>query len=458
MSIISFITPGLIPLESLTIMGLSAKASTTPIGRFGTGLKYAFAVLARHGVDVGIQFPDGGTGTLVSGEGFFRGTPYTKLALVEEPTSGDELSVTHKLPFTTQLGQDWKLWMAVRELKANTEDEGGRVIIGLPDKGECAGHTVISIESDLLTEVLADWQFYFQPNPLPLFSANNIQVFSDPTEGRRGIYSRGYLIHPLNDSLYSYNFLGHVVLSEDRLAANTWLLRNQCLDAIYSTPWAVDTRIFEESDWFECNQDFATASLKIWIEWIDMHGIVVRENLRDPVKQMRAMLEEVSIPPQPLNDYQARIAKRAFALLPFDVDAPEFLGGISQYGFSTQDLIVLPNPINLENSLKAILNWAMDYYADSFISGLSLSLIANSYGFRTDRHPLLGEGCPSHEPVVTTEPDPEPDMSLPDPTTLDDDEQHDYYAENQNDISNRDPISDLGAPAPHNPDADDKNF
>ena len=42
-------TPGLIDLRAFTTFGVNSKPnSKNPIGYFGTGLKYAVAVLARH--------------------------------------------------------------------------------------------------------------------------------------------------------------------------------------------------------------------------------------------------------------------------------------------------------------------------------------------------------------------------------------------------------------------------
>jgi hypothetical protein len=45
---------GLIDLRAVQIMGLNAKESKNPIGQFGTGLKYAIAVLLRNNCSVSI--------------------------------------------------------------------------------------------------------------------------------------------------------------------------------------------------------------------------------------------------------------------------------------------------------------------------------------------------------------------------------------------------------------------
>src|SRR5690606_31422269 len=47
------VTPGLLDIRSITTFGLHAKPGTnTPIGKFGTGLKYAIATLLRLGCKV----------------------------------------------------------------------------------------------------------------------------------------------------------------------------------------------------------------------------------------------------------------------------------------------------------------------------------------------------------------------------------------------------------------------
>jgi hypothetical protein len=61
--------PGALDLRALTIMGMNAKPNTdSPIGYFGTGLKYAVAIALRHGLTLTIW---DGAGTVL--EFFTRG-------------------------------------------------------------------------------------------------------------------------------------------------------------------------------------------------------------------------------------------------------------------------------------------------------------------------------------------------------------------------------------------------
>jgi hypothetical protein len=111
---------GTLDLRALTVMGMNAKTSEGAIGYFGTGLKYAIATLKRYDCDIHISDGAGNAWTVESRPTTFRGQEFKELVL--EPTSEGEPIV---LPFTTDLGKDWELWMALREIESNMRDEGG---------------------------------------------------------------------------------------------------------------------------------------------------------------------------------------------------------------------------------------------------------------------------------------------------------------------------------------------
>lgn len=124
-------TPGTLDMRAFTTMGMSAKPETDrPIGVFGTGLKYAVAVLVRMGAKFEVH--TGGhrywfETTAVD----FRGAEFQQIVMRRDSwvTSGVETGWRwgrrQKLPFTTQYGRNWQTWMAFRELYSNTLDEGG---------------------------------------------------------------------------------------------------------------------------------------------------------------------------------------------------------------------------------------------------------------------------------------------------------------------------------------------
>ena len=109
---IVFQNKGLIDPMAITTFGLNAKVGDSPIGQFGTGLKYAIAVLLRTGHEITI----------------WRGLEPLRFDVIEHETRGKLFNIVRmngeKLSFMTNLGPKWELWMAFRELFCNAKDEG----------------------------------------------------------------------------------------------------------------------------------------------------------------------------------------------------------------------------------------------------------------------------------------------------------------------------------------------
>lgn len=117
---ISFSNPTAFSTLPLTLHGLSVKEGDNSIGRFGTGLKYAIAIILRNGGSIRIRRRSAPDLTFSRFPVEFRGAKREGVRLHE----GDS---TRELSFTTDYGQNWEPWMALRELYANALDEGGRV-------------------------------------------------------------------------------------------------------------------------------------------------------------------------------------------------------------------------------------------------------------------------------------------------------------------------------------------
>lgn len=128
MTAIIFRTPGTLDMRAFTTMGMSAKPTTDrPIGVFGTGLKYAVAVLVRLGARFEVH-TGGHRYWFETAPVDFRGAEFQQVVMRRDSWTGGEgwrLGRRQKLPFTTQYGRNWQTWMAFRELYANTLDEQG---------------------------------------------------------------------------------------------------------------------------------------------------------------------------------------------------------------------------------------------------------------------------------------------------------------------------------------------
>ena len=131
MTAIIFRTPGTLDMRAFTTMGMSAKPqSDRPIGVFGTGLKYAVAVLLRLGAEFEV-YTGGQRYWFEVAPVDFRGSEFQQVVMRRDAYVGGEgwrVGRRMKLPFTTQYGLNWLIWMAFRELYANTLDEGGDTI------------------------------------------------------------------------------------------------------------------------------------------------------------------------------------------------------------------------------------------------------------------------------------------------------------------------------------------
>lgn len=218
-------------LRSLTTFGLNAKPETSnPIGYFGTGLKYAVAVLAREGIPVTFWIDDK-KWTVEKVTSTFRNKEFTELFIQSWGVLG--LKKVIKLPFTTLLGKNWELWQAFRELESNTRDEKGETyVVGeWYDSIIERNHTLIQVDSEAFVQEYFDRDKTFLKDGLTQREGDDqIQVFDAPS---RSIYYRGIRIYDLPEkerSLLTYNILAPIELTEDRTAKSPydiqWKIQN----------------------------------------------------------------------------------------------------------------------------------------------------------------------------------------------------------------------------------------
>lgn len=212
-------TKGKLDLRALTVFGMNAKPEThTPIGYFGTGLKYAVAVLVRHKIPVTFWI-SGKRWTIQELASTFRGKEFGTLALKSYGAMGLKKAVA--LPFTTELGKNWELWQAFRELEANTRDEKGESLLfdrfEAPVPFDARGFTNIVVEDERYVQCYLDRDKTFLPDGLSVRSeTDRVQAFARKSQH---IYYRGIRIMDLEEpSVNTYNILAPLDLTEDRTA------------------------------------------------------------------------------------------------------------------------------------------------------------------------------------------------------------------------------------------------
>lgn len=210
-----FTNPGEIDPRLITTLGVNVKESGgSPIGFFGTGLKYAIAGILRLGGRVEIW----------SGEVRYQ------FAKTKEEIRGKEFEFIsmngQQLGFTTELGKTWEPWMFYREIWCNAKDEGGWWSEATP--GPRSGQTTIVVECPAFTEAHhRRAEFLLLSEPLQV----GLEVDIHP--GVAGsIFYRGLAVCKLTKpTLFTYNIKSPVVLREDRMA-DLWYVRSPITRAL----------------------------------------------------------------------------------------------------------------------------------------------------------------------------------------------------------------------------------
>lgn len=255
MSKVLFRTPGAIPLDAFTTFGVNAKPnSKSPFGFFGTGIKYAVSVILRNGGKIQV-FVKGVEYEFYLHQKDFRGKEFRQVRMRKRKRGMLSWMKSEALPFTTELGKNWKLWEAFRELESNTRDENGETLLITRDEladGE-------EFQPDVSgTDILIDCPGFFEcvgATERPYGGREVVsRVFLDIGEmeevldtrqftmyegASEHIYYQGIRVYDLrNPSRFTYNFKpGFVELSEDRSAKNIWNMQ-----------WAIANRIQEIED------------------------------------------------------------------------------------------------------------------------------------------------------------------------------------------------------------------
>ena len=181
-------------IRALTTLGVNVKETSSPIGFFGTGFKYALAVILRNGGSVTVRIADG-TFRFTTQTEIIRGTPFQTIWMNESP-----------LGFTTELGKRWRPWMAYRELYCNAIDEGGNV-----STEPVEATTVIEVQGlDEIHTTRSD--FILQTDPI--FQTSDLSIH--PGQSRR-IFLQGIAAMDLEKpTRYTYNIRKRLDLTEDR--------------------------------------------------------------------------------------------------------------------------------------------------------------------------------------------------------------------------------------------------
>jgi hypothetical protein len=246
---ILFRNRGLIDLFAITTMGVNVKEGDHPIGQFGTGLKYAIAIILRSGGRIMID----------------RGGEFLRFGVMETAIRGKTFQIVtmndKPLGFTTQLGLHWKTWMAFREIYCNCKDEGGQITATIDDTEViAAGHdeTLVIVEGAEFDKHYRN-RDEFMLETEPLYRLAEVHVHAGES---RFCYYRGIRVGELrHPSKFTYNLTGYVELTEDRTLAHPTLI-----------PWYIVRSLVQASDELYINDVLRAdeKSLESKLDWDDV--------------------------------------------------------------------------------------------------------------------------------------------------------------------------------------------
>ena len=214
---VSFKSNGLIDPLCITTIGVSVKESENPIGFFGTGLKYAIAIILRSGGEVTV----------------WRGKEPLKFASAERVIRGKPVQIVtmngHEIGFTTDLGKHWKMWQAFREIYCNTVDEGGKATFGMEEPTDDT--TTVHVCLQEFAECFANIDQYILLTT-PIYNGPLVAFHPGPTSA---IFYRSIRVgeRVVNKPFkFAPNLVARVDLTEDRTLKDQWTAHYHIAQAI----------------------------------------------------------------------------------------------------------------------------------------------------------------------------------------------------------------------------------
>ena len=238
--IVSFQNSGLIDKFAISTFGVSAKENDGAIGFFGTGLKYAIAILLRGGCGIEIH----------------RGLEKIEFTTEQRSSRGRDFDVVcmdgTTMGFTLELGKTWEMWQAFRELYCNTLDESGQTV-----------GNVLEPQENVTTVIVRGAAFYDEYakkdriilSGKPTWTFNNVEVHDRPSNA---IYYQGIRVGNLEvPGAMTYNILSGIKLTEDRTVADMGQVNEAIRKAVlhYEDEQFIQKFIMAPKDTYEARVD-----------------------------------------------------------------------------------------------------------------------------------------------------------------------------------------------------------
>jgi len=208
MKYLIFSNSGEMDMATLSTFGCSVKVTANPIGLFGTGGKYALAVLMRTKHQVSIY------------SGLNHHEVTTERGMIRDKEFDFVLVDGKRVGFTTELGKTWAVWMAYRELYCNAKDEPDGLIYSADEIPPAqAGITRIVVAGDEMLKAHEQrGNYILQTTPDSKFGT--IEVHQGET---KGFFYKGIRVMEFkNPAMFCYNQTASLDLTEDRTAKDQY--------------------------------------------------------------------------------------------------------------------------------------------------------------------------------------------------------------------------------------------
>lgn len=343
MSYIVFENPGTFDLRLIKTFGVNVKPGVkSPIGYFGTGLKYAAAIVLRNGGEFYIQDGYGEEYRLQINKEEIRGKEFP---LVHMYRRNNGWSHAHDLPFTTELGKNWMPWHAYRELYSNALDESGKhyEAVKMPDVQRNVVRFIV--RCDAITKVAHNHHEYFldTASRRMLGSNEEVEVYQGAT--KKYYYNKIHVYEEQMEHRYTYNAIKNITLTEDRTSAlgyeRQWMLRrfwSECQNKTLLREFAITHHQF----YTEGKLDFSEETLSpefysVLDDLLDTQFDKIMPTLRKNALARRA--ESVKYTPIILTPVQTKMLDRSIAFL-------------KKNGYPVDDYSIVP--VNLGETLMGM--------------------------------------------------------------------------------------------------------
>jgi hypothetical protein len=272
---IIFENDGEIDPRAITTFGVNVKEHENPIGFFGTGLKYALAVLLRTEHQVVIQ------------SGMIELRFHVEPTLIRGKEFGmivmhDGQSPPVEMGITTELGKRWKPWMAYRELYCNAMDERGEVaLMARPMKDEwlpqpVPGKTRVIVGGAEI-EAAHVGRADFLLGGTPVFKSYHGEIRLGQS---KGVFYRGVRVLTLEKpAALTYNILAEIKLTEDRTAESEWetIYHISHMLAECKHEEALKAALLAPEGFYERGIDFAPRQQEASTQFLDVVAGLIRD-------------------------------------------------------------------------------------------------------------------------------------------------------------------------------------